>query len=87
MQITIDEDLNAELDRILGNKLLFDLPEPQRLGGPSVPSLYRMRRDGLIDFVKSGCRSKLSRQTMKRLLGKGVARTAESQAESQSPTP
>jgi hypothetical protein len=73
MPITLDEELDAELDRILGNRLLFDLPEPQRHGGPSVPTLYRMRRDGLINFVKSGCRSKLNRPTMKRLLGKGVA--------------
>ena len=74
MQITIEKsELEAELDRILGDRLLFDLPEPQKYGGPSVPTLYRMRQDGLIDFVKSGCRSKLSRPTMKRLLGKGVA--------------
>ena len=74
MQITIEKsELEAELDRILGDRLLFDLPEPQKYGGPSVPTLYRMRQDGLIDFVKSGCRSKLNRPTMKRLLGKGVA--------------
>ena len=54
MPITIDEELDAELDRILGNRLLFDLDEPQRYGGPSVPTLYRMRRDGLIEFTKSG---------------------------------
>jgi hypothetical protein len=74
MQITIEKsELDAELDRILGERLLFDLTEPRRYGGPSVPTLYRMRRDGLVEFAKSGCRSKLTRPTMKRLLGKGVA--------------
>jgi hypothetical protein len=75
MPMTIDEELDAELDRILGDRLLFDLTEPQRYGGPSVPSLYRMRRDGLIKFTKSGALSKLNRPTMKRLLGRGVALT------------
>ena len=36
MPITVDEELDAELDRILGDRLLFDLPEPQKYGGPSV---------------------------------------------------
>jgi hypothetical protein len=73
MPITLDEELDAAIDRVLGDKLLFDLTEPQRYGGPSVPTLYRWRRDGLIDFTKSGALSKLNRPTMKRLLGKGVA--------------
>jgi hypothetical protein len=73
MPITVDEELDAELDRILGDRLLFDLNEPQRYGGPSVPTLYRLRRDGFVEFVKSGCRSKLTRPMMKRILGKGVA--------------
>ena len=57
------------------NNQLFDLTEPQRYGGPSVPTLYRWRREGLIDFTKSGALSKLTRPTMKRILGKGVALT------------
>jgi hypothetical protein len=73
MQITVEKsELDAELDRILGDRLLFALTEPQHYGGPSVPTLHRWRRAGLIDFVKSGRRSKLSRPTMKGLLGKGV---------------
>ena len=74
MQTTIERsELDAELDRILGDKLLFDLTEPQKYGGPSVPTLYRMRRGGLLDFTKSGGLSKLNRPTMKRLLGRGVS--------------
>jgi hypothetical protein len=77
MQPTIEKsELDAELDRILGERLLFDLTEPQRYGGPSVPTLYRMRGAGLIDFTKSGGLSKLNRPTMKRLLGRGVALSA-----------
>jgi hypothetical protein len=75
MPTTIDEEPDAELDRILGNKLLFDLTEPQRYGGPSVPTLYRMRRDGRIEFTKSGTLSKLNRETMKRVC-RGIALTA-----------
>ena len=75
MPITIDEELDTELERILGDRLLFDLTEPQRYGGPSVPTLYRWRREGQIDFTKSGALSKLTRPTMKRILGKGVALT------------
>ena len=65
---TIDEEQDAELDRILGPKLLFDLTDPQRHGGPSPPSLYRYKALGLIAFVKSGGRSKLDRPTMKRVM-------------------
>jgi hypothetical protein len=47
MPITIDEELDAELDRILGDRLLFDLTEPQRYGGPSGRrSSARSYRDG-----------------------------------------
>jgi hypothetical protein len=74
MPMTIDEEPDAELDRILGNKLLFDLTEPQCYGGPSVPTLYRMRRDGRIEFTKSGALSKLNRETMKRVC-RGIALT------------
>jgi hypothetical protein len=76
MPITIDEELDAELDRILGDRLLFDLTEPQRYGGPSVPTIYRWDKAGLIEITKSGGSSKLNRPTMKRILGKGVALTA-----------
>jgi hypothetical protein len=77
MPITVDQaEADAEVDRILGDRLLFDLNEPQRYGGPSVPTIYRWRNAGLLQFVKSGSRSKLNRLTMKRLLGKGIARTS-----------
>lgn len=62
----------AELDRFLGDRVLFDLDEPKRFGGPSVPTLYRWKKLRLIEFTKSGGRTKLNRETMKRVLG-GVA--------------
>jgi hypothetical protein len=74
MQVTADGEWEAELDRLLGPKLLFDLDEPQQLGGPSVPSIYRYKALGLINFVKSGGRSKLNRPTMKRVM-RGVTLT------------
>lgn len=64
---TADEEQDAELDRILGDRLLFDLHEPQRYGGPSVATLYRWRQAGLIGFTKSGALSKLNRPMMKRV--------------------
>jgi hypothetical protein len=76
MPITVDQaEEDADIDRILGDRLLFDLSEPQRYGGPSVPTIYRLKNAGLLQFVKSGNRSKLNRLTMKRLLGKGIALT------------
>lgn len=66
------DEADAELDRLLGDKLLFDLNEPQRFGGPSRPTLDRWRKAGRIEFTKSGGRSKLNRRTMKRLLA-GIA--------------
>ncbi len=74
MQITVEEEWDAVLDRILGDRLLFDLDEPQQHGGPSKPTLYRWRRDGRIEFTKSGALSKLNRPMMKKVM-KGVALT------------
>jgi hypothetical protein len=76
MQNATDQTEESEIDRILGHRLLFDLNEPRRYGGPSVPTLYRRRKEGLIEFAKSGGRSKLNRATMKAILGKGVALTS-----------
>jgi hypothetical protein len=66
----IEQD--ADLDRLLGDKLLFNLGAPQALGGPSKPSIYRARKAGLIEFVKNGNRSMLTRATMKKILIEGL---------------
>jgi hypothetical protein len=65
-------DRDADLDRLLGDKLLFDLTAPQTYGGPSKPSIYRARDAGLVEFVKNGNRSMLTRATMKKILTTGL---------------
>jgi hypothetical protein len=75
MSNTADEEWDAELDRVLGDRLLFDLDEPQQHGGPSKATLYRWRQAGLIEFTKSGALSKLNRPMMKRVC-RGIALTA-----------
>jgi hypothetical protein len=64
----------VEIDRILGDRALFDVTDPQKFGGPSPPVIYRARRAGMIELVDVGGRTKLSRATMKRLLLKGLGR-------------
>jgi hypothetical protein len=61
-----------DLDRLLGDKMLFDFRAPQTYGGPSSPTIYRAWRHGLIDVVKNGNRSMLTRATMKKILTEGL---------------
>jgi hypothetical protein len=58
-----------DLDRLLGNRMLR---APQTFGGPSVPTLYRAWRHGLIEVVKNGNRTMLTRATMKKILTEGL---------------
>jgi hypothetical protein len=71
-KIEAQGEQDVDLDRLLGDKLLFDLKAPQRLGGPSKPSIYRARGAGLVEFVKNGNRSMLTRATMKKILREGL---------------
>ena len=63
-----------EIDRLLGDRALFDVDDPQKFGGPSPPVIYRARRAGMIELVDVGGRTKISRATMKSLLLKGLGR-------------
>jgi hypothetical protein len=67
-----DARRQADIDRLLGDKLLFDMKAMQPLGGPSAPTLYRARRAGLLDTVKNGGRTSLTRETAKRILLEGL---------------
>ena len=49
----------AEIDRLLGDQLLFDVDEPQKRGGPSPPVIFRAERAGLIELLRNGGRTKL----------------------------
>jgi hypothetical protein len=64
-----DED---EVDRLLGKRALFKMSEVRELGGPSPPTLYRAAREGLIELVKNGSSSDLTRGTVKRILLEGL---------------
>ena len=60
MPITIDEELDAELERILGDRLLFDLTEPQRYGGPCRVAIVVPHAPGRPDQIHqtaASCRS------------------------------
>jgi hypothetical protein len=76
MSITPDidaqDEAGADLERILGDKWLFDLRAPQAFGGPSSPTLYRALNAGLLPVVKNGNRTMLTRATMKKILLKGL---------------
>ena len=63
-----------EIDRLLGDRALFDITDAQKFGGPSPPVVFRARRAGMIELVDVGGRTKISRATMKRLLLKGRGR-------------
>jgi|SRR5580693_5960791 hypothetical protein len=63
-----------EIDRLLGDQLLFDVTDPQKFGGPSVPVIHRAERAGLIELVRTGGRTKVSRATMKLIMMKGLPR-------------
>jgi hypothetical protein len=65
-------EADDDLDRLLGDKMLFDLRAPQTYGGPSSPTLYRAKRAGLLPVVKNGNRSMLTRATMKKILTEGL---------------
>jgi hypothetical protein len=63
-----------EIDRLLGDRILFDITDPQKFGGPSPPVLYRAWRGGMIELLRIGGRTKLTRVTMKRILLEGLGR-------------
>jgi hypothetical protein len=62
----------AEIDRLLGDKLLFDMTAPQAFGGPSPATLYRAVRAKIFPVVRNGGRTQITRETMKKILLEGV---------------
>jgi hypothetical protein len=67
-----DRPAEVDVDRLLGDKALFKLWELQPLGGPSRPTLHRAARAGMIEVIKNGTRSSLTRATAKQILLKGL---------------
>ena len=62
-----------DLDRLLGDKMLFDLRSRRRYGGPSrADALSSQARTAFIEVVKNGNRSMLTRATMKKILTEGL---------------
>jgi hypothetical protein len=71
--MTIETDrAEAELDRILGDRALFKLKSLQQFGGPSTQTLYRAAKLGIIQLVKNGSSTDLTRETAKRILLYGL---------------
>ena len=62
----------TEVDRLLGKRALFKMAEVRAMGGPSVPTLHRAARAGLIKVVRNGSSSDLTRATVKRILLEGL---------------
>jgi hypothetical protein len=61
-----------EVDRLLGKGALFKMRWVTEMGGPSVPTLQRARRQGLLEVVKNGARTDLPRAEVKRIFLKGL---------------
>jgi hypothetical protein len=66
----------ADVDRALGDKMLFDIPEARRFGGPTPPVIYRARRAGMIELISIGGRTKIPRAEMKRILLGGLGKVS-----------
>jgi hypothetical protein len=64
-----DED---EVDRLLGKRALFKMAEIQEMGGPSVQTQQRARRQGLLRAVKNGANSDIPRAEAKRIFLEGL---------------
>jgi hypothetical protein len=62
-----------DVERLLGDRVLFDMSDPQKFGGPSTAVIYRARRAGMIGTVNSSGRTKLTRATMKKILLEGLS--------------
>lgn len=67
-----ENSAEAEVDRLLGNKALVKLDALQPLGGPSRPTLQRAAKAGLIELVKNGSSSDMTRATAKHILLRGL---------------
>jgi hypothetical protein len=72
MKSVHNADREAEIDRLLGDKLLFGMTAPQAFGGPSPATLYRAVRANIFPVVRNGGRTQITRATMKKILLEGV---------------
>jgi hypothetical protein len=61
-----------EVERLLGKRALFKMSEIRGMGGPSVPTLQRAAREGLITVVRNGASADLTRATVKRIFLEGL---------------
>jgi hypothetical protein len=72
----VQDEVAADLDRLLGDNALFKLNEASRKLRVSMPTLYRAMRAGRVPYVMNGSRRALTRPVMKRLLREGIGRIA-----------
>ena len=69
-----EDEVAADLDRILGDTALFMLNEARPMLRVSMPTLYRAMRAGRVPYVWVGSRRAITRPVMKRLLREGIGR-------------
>jgi hypothetical protein len=58
----------AEVDRLLGSLALIHISDVQKYGGPSPPTVYHAENAGLIELVRNGKRTSLTRVALKSIL-------------------
>jgi hypothetical protein len=61
-----------EIDALLGSLALIRIANVQKYGGPSPPTLYRAEKAGLIELVRNGQRTSLTRAALKAILLDGL---------------
>jgi hypothetical protein len=62
----------AEIDALLGPLALIHITAVQKYGGPSPPTIYRAEKAGLIELVRNGQRTSLTRAALKAILLDGL---------------
>jgi excisionase family DNA binding protein len=66
------DEADEDLDRILGDQLLFTIRDAAKLLNVSTPTVYRAMGRGTLPFVKNGNRRNITRPVMKRRIREGL---------------
>lgn len=66
------DEADEDLDRILGDQLLFTIRDTAKLLNVSTPTVYRAMGRGALPFVKNGNRRNITRPVIKRRIREGL---------------